>query len=227
MSENIINYKQLRHKLGQQTLLDISEFNIPQNCCIAISGKNGSGKSTLMRIMAGLLKPESACIEIQNKHASWSNALKAIRANVIYLHQTPYLFDASVRDNIAYGLNLKKLKKNDINQRVDAMLDWANLNHLAKRNAQFLSGGEKQRVAFARAQILRPKVLLLDEPTVNMDKHARHQTWEMVEQLKNEQLSVVISTHEYDSIAHICNQLYYLDSGQLHARQPTLKETSA
>lgn len=215
---NIINFKQINYSVDEQPLLDITDFGIPQNTCIAISGKNGSGKSTLMRIMAGLLKPQNANIQYQNTNYSWLKSLKIIRSNIIYLHQAPYLFDCSVRDNIAYGLKLKKLNKKEINERVDDMLDWAKLSHLGHRNAQFLSGGEKQRVAFARAQILRPKILLLDEPTANMDKHACKQTWEMVEQLKNEDLSVVIATHEYDSIAHMCNRLYYLDAGKLHSR---------
>lgn len=218
MTPNIISYENIQYSVEQKPLLNIPLFSIPKNACIALSGKNGSGKSTLMRIMAGLLKPESTNINYQNRTLPWGQSLKKIRADVIYLHQNPYLFDSNVRDNIAYGLNAKKLHKHDINEKVDAMLEWAKLTHLADRNARFLSGGEKQRVAFARAQILTPKILLLDEPTANMDKHARSQTWDMVERLKNKNLSVVISTHEYDAIAHMCTQLMYLDSGQLHSR---------
>lgn len=224
-TNQIIQYKNLSYQVDNRVLLNITKFPILEKSCIALSGKNGSGKSTLMRIMAGLLAPEEAIIDYQNNSYCWLDARKLIRNQVMYLHQNPYLFDRTVRDNIAYGLNSLGINKDSINERVNFMLNWANLEHLAERNAHLLSGGEKQRVAFARAQILSPKILLLDEPTANMDKHAKEQTWKMVERLLEEDLSVIIATHEYNSISHLCDQYMYLDSGELHSRKnQNLKE---
>ena len=217
-ANDIIGFRNLRYSIDGRQLLNIGQFNVTKKTCIALSGENGSGKSTLMRIMAGLLQPDEASVSFQGDTMPWSRARQRIRTHVIYLHQQPYLFDRSVHDNLAYGMRCIGATKSEIHERVKAMLEWANLQHLAERNARLLSGGEKQRVAFARARILSPDVLLLDEPTVNMDETARQQTWQMIERLREANLSVIISTHEYDSISHLCDRHFYLESGALHCR---------
>ncbi len=121
-----------------------------------------------------------------------------MRTHVIYLHQNPYLFDSSVTDNIAYGLRRQRLSIKEISSKVSAALDWAGIGHLQLRNARDLSGGECQRVAFARARILSPRVLLLDEPTTNMDSVAREQTYRMIKRLKDDGVSILLVVWRYD-----------------------------
>ena len=214
MSE-IIRYTALRKTVNGQLLLDIDSLEIHEHACVALSGRNGAGKSTLMRIIAGLEPPDSVTVTLDDQTLSWRRACQMMRTHVIYLHQSPYLFDRSVTDNIAYGLRRQKLSIKEISRKVSEALDWAGIGHLQMRNARELSGGERQRVAFARARILSPRVLLLDEPMTNMDSDAREQTHRMIKRLKDDGVSIIIATHEFHTIAHLCDVHLALESGSL------------
>lgn len=214
MSE-IIRYRQLRKSVHGQLLLDIESLEIHEHTCVALSGRNGAGKSTLLRIIAGLEVPDSVTVSYAGQRLSWRRACRKMRDHVIYLHQQPYLFDCSVTDNIAYGLRCKKLPLREISCKVSEALDWAGIGHLQLRNARELSGGERQRVAFARARILSPRVLLLDEPTANMDSEAREQTYRMIKRLKDDGVSILLATHEFHTVAHLCDSHLSLQAGML------------
>jgi len=215
MSE-IIHYSNLRKSVHGELLLNIDSLVINEQACVALSGRNGAGKSTLMRIIAGLETPDSVTVTLDDKTLSWRRACQKMRTHVIYLHQNPYLFDCSVTDNIAYGLRRKKLPLKDISRKVSDALDWAGIGHLQLRNARELSGGERQRVAFARARILSPRVLLLDEPMTNMDSEAREQTCRMIRRLREDGVSILLATHEYHTVAHLCDAHLSLQAGCLH-----------
>ena len=223
MSE-IIRYEALRKTLHGELLLDIDSLEIHEHSCVALSGRNGAGKSTLMRIIAGLEKPDSVSVTFAGQAMSWRRACQRMRTHVIYLHQQPYLFDCSVTDNIAYGLRRQGLSIKEISRKVAEALDWAGIGHLQLRNARELSGGERQRVAFARARILSPRVLLLDEPTVNMDSEAREQAYRMIKRLKDDGVSILVATHEFHTVAHLCDAHLSLESGSL---RPQLIDTQS
>jgi len=214
MSE-IVRYNGLRKTVNGELLLDIDSLEIHEQACVALSGRNGAGKSTLMRIIAGLEAPDSVTVTFDGKTMSWRRACQQMRTHVIYLHQNPYLFDCSVTDNIAYGLRRQKLSIKEISHKVSEALNWAGIGHLQMRNARELSGGERQRVAFARARILSPRVLLLDEPMTNMDSEAREQTCRMIRQLKNDNVSILLATHEFQTVAHLCDTHLSLQAGNL------------
>ena len=214
----LLRYQQLKKTVHGRLLFDIDELIIKEQTCVALSGRNGVGKSTLLRIIAGLDKPDSVTVSFLGQTLPWRRTQQSIRTHVIYLHQTPFLFDRTVNENVAYGLRCVGLKSKDLQLRVAEVLKWAKLDHLANRNARELSGGERQRVALARARSLSPKVLLLDEPTASMDSEAREQTWRMIKQLKEDNVSIIMSTHEYQSIAHLCDEHLLLQDGALIAQ---------
>jgi tungstate transport system ATP-binding protein len=214
--KEIICYNALQKSLHGRLLLDIGSLAIHEHRCVALSGRNGAGKSTLMRIIAGLESPDSVAVTYEGITMPWKRACQKMRTHVIYLHQQPYLFDRSVTDNIAYGLRRQGLSLKEISRKVSEALDWAAIAHLQLRNARELSGGERQRVAFARARILSPRVLLLDEPTANMDSEAREQAHRMIKRLKHDGVSILLSTHEFHTIAHLCDAHLLLESGSLH-----------
>ena len=211
----IIHYSALRKTVHDNLLLDIDSLEIHEQSCVALSGRNGVGKSTLMRIIAGLEAPDSVTVTFDGQTLPWRRACQQMRTHVIYLHQNPYLFDRSVTDNIAYGLRQRQLSLKEISRKVAAALDWAGISHLQMRNARELSGGERQRVAFARARILSPRVLLLDEPMTNMDSEAREQTCRMIKRLKEDGVSILLATHEFHTVAHLCDTHLSLESGGL------------
>jgi len=213
--KEVIVYNALHKSLHGRLLLEIESLAIYEQRCVALSGRNGAGKSTLMRIIAGLESPDSVTVTYEGISMPWKRACQKMRTHVIYLHQQPYLFDRSVTDNIAYGLRRQGLSIKDISRKVSEALDWAGIAHLQLRNARELSGGERQRVAFARARILRPRVLLLDEPTTNMDSEAREQAHRMIKRLKEDGVSILLSTHEFHTVAHLCDAHLSLEAGSL------------
>jgi len=220
----IIHYSALRKTVHGQLLLDIDTLEIHDRSCVALSGRNGAGKSTLMRIIAGVEVPDSAIVVFDGKTLPWKRACQQMRTHVIYLHQQPYLFDRSVTDNIVYGLRQQKLSIKEISRKVSDALEWAGIGHLQMRNARELSGGERQRVAFARARILSPRVLLLDEPMTNMDSEAREQTCRMIKRLKDDGVSILLATHEFHTVAHLCDAHLSLEAGSL---QPQVIDMSS
>jgi tungstate transport system ATP-binding protein len=214
----IVRYNGLRKTVHGRLLLDIDALEINEQTCVALSGRNGAGKSTLMRIIAGLEIPDSVAVTFDGKSLPWRRACRQMRTHVIYLHQNPYLFDCSVTDNIAYGLRRRQLPIREISHKVSEALDWAGIGHLQLRNARELSGGERQRVAFARARILNPRVLLLDEPMANMDSEGREQTCRMIRRLKDDNVSILLATHEFQTVAYLCDTHLSLEAGNLQLR---------
>ena len=164
--------------------------------CVVIHGDNGAGKTTLLKILAGLIPPDQGTFSLNGRDLTWRQAFRQFRNEVVYLHQTPYLFDRSVEDNVAYGLKFQKQGRAQVHEKVETALEWAGLSNLAKRNARDLSGGEKQRVALTRARIIVPKLLLLDEPTTAMDNVSREHAFSLIRDLANSGNSVCIATHE-------------------------------
>ena len=214
----ILRYSDLRKSVHGRLLFDIEVLAIHDRTCVALSGKNGAGKSTLLRIIAGLEAPDSATVSYEGQDLSWRRAARKMRGNAIYLHQNPYLFDCSVTDNIAYGLRRRGMPLREISVKVSEALEWAGIGHLQMRNARELSGGERQRVAFARARILSPRILLLDEPTSSMDSESRAQAFRMIKLLKDEGVSIIVATHEYHTLAHLCDDHLLLQAGGLQSQ---------
>lgn len=219
---SLIDYKNISISLSGHSVLNIDHLAVPAHQCTLLTGKNGSGKTTLLKIMSGLLKPKTGTIHYQGLELSWKQAKPYIQKDIIYLHQQPYLFDASVADNIAYGLYRVGESKSAAHHKVMQALDWANLTHLAHRSAKQLSGGEKQRVAVTRARILSPRLLLLDEPTASMDSDAKQQTCLLLQRLKSEGVSIMLSSHETHNIEHIADHHLHIEHGALkHIKQAT------
>jgi len=181
---------------GRGILHDLS-LDLSPGELILLTGPNGSGKTTLLRIIAGLLAPDRALLDTRERQQlDWQSCSPYLRAHSCYLHQQPYLFDASVYDNIAYGLKCQKLQRAEIEARVRDGLERATLEHLAQRHSRELSGGEQQRVAMLRAWVLAPRLMLLDEPVANMDKLARRQCLSLINQLQQDRIGVILTSHE-------------------------------
>ncbi len=214
--EPIFRFRGLRKFLANRWLLDIAELSIWAGQCMILSGDNGVGKTTLLRIMAGLEPADAGEVSYGGKQLPLRSAPPHYRNDIVYLHQSPYLFDCSVIDNVAYGLRRLRLPRATVQTKVAEVLAWAGLEHLGKRNAKYLSGGEKQRVALARARVLAPKVLLLDEPIASMDYKSRERTYVLVERLKKEGMGVVITSHELYAVLPLADVHMYLHDGKLH-----------
>lgn len=208
------------HKhFGERRILDDVAIALESGQCHVLSGRNGAGKTTLMKILAGLERPDSTQVKLDGVARPWRQLRHTLRRDVVYLHQYAYMFDASVEDNVGYGLRAARLPAGERRARVAEALERVDLTHLAGANARTLSGGERQRVALARAWVLRPRVMLLDEPTANMDRESREQTWFLLRRLRGDQLCVVVATHDTQAIATLPDVHLHLEEGKLR-RQP-------
>ena len=190
-------------------------FSLKLGEICAIVGNNGSGKTTLLKIIAGLETPSRAEIELSGKSHSWKRTIRSIRREIIYLHQQPYLLSGTVESNVSYGLRFTHLNRKQLSESVKDALEWAGLADVAKHQAKTLSGGVQQRVAFTRAWILKPKVLLLDEPMANMDIESREQACDLLKRMKSEGMSIVITSHDTNIIDGLIDIHFSLSDGKL------------
>ena len=134
---------------------------------------------------------------------------------IIYLHQQPYLLSGTVESNVSYGLRFTNLNRKQLRDSVKEALEWAGLADVAKHQAKTLSRGVQQRVAFTRAWILKPKVLLLDEPLANMDIESREQACDLLKRMKSEGMSIVITSHDTNIIDGLIDNHFSLSDGKL------------
>ncbi len=197
-------------KKNSKVILDNIEIKLKGGECVLLTGKNGSGKSTLLRILAGMLKPDSATINTGLESLSWKKANKLIRQQVMYLYQEPYMFDGSVTRNLEYALDGKKSAN-----KIQQALEWANLEHRADTSAKCLSGGERQRVALAQAWLKQPSVLLLDEPTANMDEESRRSTEALLCKFKDAGAALLIASHDINHFHQTMDKRLQLDGGYI------------
>lgn len=217
VSVNSINIKfQHLHKcLGKKILLRNEDLTIKSGHFNLLCGKNGAGKTTLMRIIAGLEKPDSAQVNFDQSIKNWRQCREQLRKASVYLHQHPYMLDSTVKNNLAYTLSHRSLTKSQKNKLIESAIEMAQINDLIHCHAKTLSGGEKQRVALARAWLRNPKIMLLDEPTANMDSASKIRTIDLLSQLKDEGLAIFIATHDPDQFTSLTNQIFTLKDGYL------------
>ncbi len=213
-------------RMGGEPLLDVVRFELPAASCTILSGRNGAGKTTLLKIAAGLMRPDQAYVHTGGACVDWRSARSTLRKHSIYMHQHAYMFDLSVGDNVAYGLRKAGVPAAQRKDAIHTALEWAGLAHLAARNASHLSDGESQRLALDRARVLSQTVLLLDEPTTNMDSEARQQSFFLIRRLVSEGTGVVIASHDRQIIGHLGDQHLHLADGRLLERDLAAGSTS-
>lgn len=219
----LLTIHNLQKKFHQRQLLNIENLSIAAAQAYVLTGANGSGKSTLMRILAGLESADAGEVKFNGVAVNLSPYPSVMRNAIVYVHQHPVMFSTSVADNIAYGLTVRGVAKNIIAEKVEEAIEWAGITHLRKSIPAFLSGGEKQRVALARARVLAPKLLLLDEPTANLDGAAREQVIALIPTLVGEGSSVIMACHDRDLIALPGVQRLKIRDGTLEVKEINLQ----
>ena len=215
MNVAVICLEGVKLRLGGEVLLDVARFELPRASCTILSGKNGAGKTTLLKIAAGLQRPDEASVQTDTGDFDWRGARPMLRRHSIYMHQHAYMFDLNVGDNVAYGLRKAGVPAAQRIERVRTALAWAGLADLEGRSARHLSGGERQRLALARARVLSPALLLLDEPTTNMDDEARQQSFFLIRRMVSEGTGIVIASHDRQMIGQLGDQHVHLADGAL------------
>lgn len=202
----------LRKEYAGRTVLDIEQLDVIASEVMAIVGPSGAGKSTLLRLLNFLESPSAGKI-IYHEQVLNGNVPIGTRREVTTVFQRPVLLRASVRDNVAYGLDLRGER---VDGRVTEMIARVGLSDLARAPAHKLSGGEMQRVALARALVIEPKVLLLDEPTANLDPYNVGLIEEIVRNQNRERgTTVVLVTHNVFQAKRLAHRVGLMLGGRL------------
>jgi len=223
MNESILKIKNLKKNYNGRTVLDIESLNFQKRKIYAIVGPNGSGKTTLLNILNLLEKPDKGQIsfydqEIANK--SNSDILES-RRRMTLVNQDPFLFHSTVYDNIAYGLKIRSLSSAEQLIRVKNALKMVGLSDFEKRRVNQLSGGEAQRVVIARALVIEPEVLFLDEPTANIDQKHIDVVERIIKKIKKEiKTTVIFTTHDLSQAYRLADEVISLLDGKIIKQVP-------
>jgi tungstate transport system ATP-binding protein len=196
----LLSIHSLRKRHGERILFDIDRLDIEAASAYVLTGVNGAGKSTLLRALAGLERVDACGVDFDGRSMPLHPYPPELRRAIVFVHQHPILFSTSVAHNIAYGLLARGESRGSVAPAVEQAMAWAGVAHLRDTDPARLSGGEKQRVALARARVLAPRLLLLDEPTANLDGPAREQVMALIPTLVEAGSSVVMACHDRDLI---------------------------
>jgi tungstate transport system ATP-binding protein len=201
-----IEFKDVIVKRDGRIILDIPHAIIPTDRICACIGPNGAGKTTFLKLIDSLIKPDSGTVT----HSSGS-----IKSSLV-LHHTP-MIKASARTNIA----MVKDSDSSINSlAIDAVMKQIGLSHLANSPAHKLSAGERQKICLGRVILQRPHLVLLDEPTANLDPSTTEQVEEIIRQFKSQGSDVIFTSHQLAQVQRIAEYIIFIDDGQIKEKGP-------
>lgn len=219
MSHHYIEFKDVsyRYASGKEALRGVS-FRIGHGEKVALLGRNGAGKSTLLLQTNGLLLPTSGTVDIGGVPVS-KKTMPLVRQSVGMVFQNPddQLFMPTVEEDVAFGPVNMKLPREEVDKRVKEALEAVGCADLAKRAPTQLSGGQKRRVAIATVLSMQPSILVLDEPTSNLDWGAREKVARLVENFMH---TCLIASHDLGLIKKLCSRGIVLHDGEIIADGP-------
>jgi tungstate transport system ATP-binding protein len=200
-------------KNGNALLRDVT-FSIESNEVTVILGPNGAGKSLLLRTAHGLELPKQGALTWNSTTPTPQNPWRA------YILQKPVLLRRTVRANLEYILSLHNVNKTHYTSLINTALKHTGLSQLAHRNARVLSGGEQQRLNIARAWVLKPKVILLDEPTAELDPNGTASIEQLIETIAKQGTKVIMTTHDLGQARRLAKDILFLHQGKLLEHTP-------
>jgi tungstate transport system ATP-binding protein len=204
--KQFIEFKGVIVKSDGRIILDIPHAVIPADRICACIGPNGAGKTTFLKLIDGLIKPDLGTVT----HSSGP-----IKSSLV-LHHTP-MIKASARTNIA----MVKDSDTSINSiAIDLVMEQIGLSHLANSPAHKLSAGERQKLCLGRAILKKPNLILLDEPTANLDPNTTEQVEEIIRQLKSQGSDVIFTSHQLAQVQRIAEYIIFIDQGQIKEKGP-------
>jgi molybdopterin-binding protein len=207
--------KDIMKVYGSKIVLDAVNLQILEGEILALLGPNGSGKTTILKILAFIENPTDGEVQFLGERVNFKNT-ENVRLQSTLVFQKTTLFNTSVYNNIAYGLKLRKVSKETRKREVKKALELVKLEGFEKRNARKLSGGEQQRVAIARALVLKTKLLLLDEPTANLDPKNAGILEEVIDSVNRENnVTIVMATHNMFQAKKLPHRIALMDEGRI------------
>ncbi len=204
-------------KIYDNEVLSVDKLTLNRGCIYGVIGPSGGGKSTLLRIINLLTPPSNGELIFLGKPVPQNGQeLLKVQRKMALVFQKTFLFRDSVYNNVAYGLKARGYSRAEIEERVTTLLDQIGMKDLTHRRADTLSGGEAQRVAIARAVAFEPELLLLDEPTANLDPGNIELIEEMITGLaRTKSITVVMVTHNVFQARRISDQVIFINQGKI------------
>ncbi|GIN87369.1 ABC transporter ATP-binding protein [Heyndrickxia sporothermodurans] len=209
-----ITIENISKSFNHQTVLHELNLSFQEGEFVTLLGPSGCGKSTLLRILAGLVTPEKGTIKIDGKDVTNK---KAKDRQVGMVFQSYALFpNMTVEENIAFGLKMKKMSKEVIQQKVSYIIELVGLTDKGKSYPKELSGGQQQRVALARSLVTEPKVLLLDEPLSALDAQIRKNLQKLLRSIQQQlNMTMVLVTHDQEEAMAVSDRIYIMNAGRI------------
>jgi cobalt/nickel transport system ATP-binding protein len=217
MAESIVSVKDVKftYPAGVSALKGVS-LEIGHGERVALLGPNGSGKSTLILLIAGLLMPNKGEIKVFGESTTSKNFQKfRSRIGVVFQDPDDQLFNPSVIEDIEYGPKNLKLPEEDIKERSAHVLDKMGIEHLKDRPPHRLSFGEKKKVSLATALVLKPELLILDEPTANLDLVSRRGLLDTLNELNKAGTTIIVSTHDVEALPELADRIIVINHGAM------------
>ena len=209
-----IRVEQVSKQFGDFRAVDNVSLDVETGSLVALLGPSGSGKSTLLRLIAGLEGSDSGRIWITGEEAT-ERSVQDRQVGFVFQHFALFKH-RTVRQNVAFGLELRRWKRDAIKRRVDELLDLVQLKGYGSRFPSQLSGGQRQRVALARALAVQPRVLLLDEPFSALDAKVRKELRAWLRNLHDEMhVTTVIVTHDQEEAMEVADRIVVMNEGRI------------
>ncbi|MEW6510191.1 MAG: ABC transporter ATP-binding protein [Bacteroidota bacterium] len=215
MTDDAIEVRNLTKKFGGFTAVDKVSFTVKRGEIFGFLGANGAGKSTTIRMLTGLLEPTGGAATVGGFDLKTQTDL--LKKNIGYMSQRFSLYeDMTVEENVAFFGGVYGLPKQRVQERMKWVLAMAGLEGREKSLTKTLSGGWKQRLALGTAVLHEPTIVFLDEPTSGVDPVSRRKFWELINQLSEQGITVLVTTHYLDE-AEYCNNIILINAGRLIA----------
>lgn len=225
---NVLEVRGLRLKRGRRTALYLPSFCVQEGEVVCLVGPNGAGKTSMILSLGLLLGQTEGEIYLRGKRVGQEVPLLEYRRRLSFVFQEPLLLDTTVFGNVASGLRLRGMPKEEIERRVEKYLDLFGISHLARRRAKALSGGEAQRVVLARAFAIEPDVLFLDEPFSSLDLPTRESLSRELECiLRSLGWTVIMATHDRQEALRFSDRTCLIRDGRIVQEGPTLSVMEA
>ncbi|SHK24383.1 ABC-2 type transport system ATP-binding protein [Anaerobranca californiensis DSM 14826] len=211
-----VNVNELKKVYGNITAVNKISFTINNGEIFGLLGPNGAGKTTTISIIATLLKPTSGDVTIDNY--SVTKKPHKVREILGYVPQDIALYPTlNARENLTFWGRMYNLNGKELKERVDEVLELVNLTERAKEPIKNYSGGMKRRINIAVGLLHKPKLLVMDEPTVGVDPQSRNSILETVKNLSKEGMTIIYTSHYMEEIESICDTVAIMDNGEIKA----------
>lgn len=212
--DEVVTARALCKSYGGQRVVNELDLSVQRGECFGLLGPNGAGKTTTLSMLLGMTMPDSGNLQVLD-HPIPAQAREA-RHRIGVVPQTDNLDpDFTVTENLCVYAQYYGLRQQDFEGRLQALLQFANLEAKAEARIDALSGGMKRRLALARALVNEPELVVLDEPTTGLDPQARQVIWQRMRELINQGTTLVLTTHYMDEAQRLCDRLAIMDQGRI------------